>query len=269
MASISDTSPKNTNISHFVNPDFNILGNDLQDFCHTQDDKIIPLTSEQKINTSVGDVVQAVNNFVLELEENETNEPKYESIVDKLADIELNLDNFEDLFSLREYKATSMGSSFQEKTHNIIYKDEKDNTMAMVKIDFKHNRLIMEFLGNNIWKHRYSHPNEVFKTIYNMANSENWSKEDGGVNQFNGNIEFRYKNSDNHVMAAIISTSEGQVENIVQYEYKNGKKSKMINTGLFGETTTIYDTSKEVSLLMSIEIDTDGNIIRISKDFGN
>ena len=255
MASIQNARPENLNYDVIVNSE--------------NKEKTVSFGEPNSLQGQDGlDVLEVANNLAAEFEQ--IAKPQIcTNIVDKLLILDFNLDNYEDFFGLNKYNAHNLSTSFQDKMHNIAYRDADGNTMCIVKIDFKHNKLILDFLANILPKQKYISPNEVFDKVHSVACLENWLKEDGGVNQFNGNLEFRYKDFYDNVMAAIIYNCMGNVENIVRYEYKNGKKSQMVNTGLFGETITIYDTSKEISHLMSVDIDTDGNILRVTKDFGS
>ena len=108
-----------------------------------------------------------------------------------------------------------------------------------------------------------------YDEIVQKAYKKDWTIEDGGVNQFNGDVELRYKDSQNRVMSAIIFTTSKRVDTIVEYFYIDDKKSKMVHTGQLGQTTTIYNTENDMLQMLSIEVDIDGNVRRVTKNFEN
>ena len=65
-------------------------------------------------------------------------------------------------------------------------------------------------------------------------------------------------------MAAVIFKSDGNVDTVVEYEYKNGKKAQMFHTSQYGLSKTIYNEITDSTNLI-IDIDTDGNICCITK----
>lgn len=215
-----------------------------------------------------GSITDATNALVKELEKYNVEQPN-ETFVNQLIQQELNLNNYEEILGLKQYNSVNIKTISNQKIHSIMYNDNDGYTMAIVQIDFQRNKMVLEFLSDILPKQNYNTPKTINDIIVKKAIENNWSTEDGGINQFNGNIEIRYKNADGNVMSAIISTPEGNVETIVVYKYENGKRSQMVNTGQFGQVTTVYSTVKEVLQLMSIEIDTDGSVLRITKNFDN
>ena len=217
-------------------------------------------------------VNQAVNSLIKEYEKQssdnyniiEINRAKDE-IISRLLNTELNFDNYEKVLNLTEYIAFEI-PAFDTNTRNIRYKDKDGNTVAIIQIDNNCNKIRMQSFGNILPKQEYSSPKLVNYRLEQKAKEENWTTEDGGVNQFDGNTEIRYKDSDGNVMAAIITKPGGKTDTIVEYGYENGKKAMMLHTSQFGHSKTYYDIENNSTKLV-IDIDTDGNICGISKGF--
>jgi len=91
-----------------------------------------------------------------------------------------------------------------------------------------------------------------------------WITEYGGINQFDGSVEFRYKDSDGKVIFAIITNKEGSADTVVEYEYVNNKKVRMTYTNTFAQTLTIYN--QNMNLTTSIDIDSNGNILSVTSE---
>ena len=123
----------------------------------------------------------------------------------------------------------------------------------------------MQNFGDILPKQEVFSPAQVAAKLKNMAQYNKWITEDGGANQFNGNIEFRYKDKDGKVMAAIITKPDGIYDMVVEYTYKNDNKYQMLLTNQFGQSMVVYDGSKNSIQQTRIDIDTDGLIVEITK----
>ena len=191
----------------------------------------------------------------------------FPDIVNDLLEAELTDINYEIIFMLNKYQAVELPPS-SYTTRNISYKDSDGITMAKVQIDSKTNKIKIQAFGNIFPKQKFTTPQNVGQRVLNSAIISNWTTEDGGINQFDGNIEIRYKDHDGNVMAAVITKPDGKtIDTIVEYQYKEKKKFSMLHTNQYGQSITIYDCSKDTSQIMCIEIDTDGCIYCITKSF--
>ena len=215
----------------------------------------------QLSNSEVDDCITNINTNNIQIEEND--------VIDSLLLAELNVNNYEQILFLDYFTNEKQKTDFTEKTQDISYSDIDGNSIASVHIDFKDKKLTVEFISKVFIPQEYKSPQVVKEKIDSITKTNNWSIEYGGINPFNGFIEFRYRNSDNNVAAAVITSPDGKIDTVVEYEYLNGKKKKMIFTSHHGQRVTVYDTTKNSLLIMSVEIDTDGNILRIIKSFEN
>ena len=214
------------------------------------------------LNAKVNDLVQNFQHFDNLEEELSTN------VIDNLFNTDLTLDNYELIFHLHKYHAVELQPTENEKVRNIRYKDSDGITMAIVQIYTQTNKIKLQTFGNIFPKQEFTSPEDVYNRILISANWANWSTEDGGINQFDGNIETRYKNSDGNVMAAVITKADGKtVDTIVEYQYKNGKKTGMLHTNQYGQSLTIYDSLNDLSQIMCVDIDTDGCIYSVTRGY--
>ena len=177
----------------------------------------------------------------------------------------LNLFNYEQIFGLSKFYKKTVTYLEDNKIHKLQYFNDTGNIETIAYIDFEKQKLRLEFFDNILQKQKFLSPQEINNNVFDRAYKERWTIEDGGFNRFNGNIEIRYRNNEGLVMATVISERSGHIDTVVRYEYIDGIKSKMICTGKFGETTTIYKPDR--SQLASYEIDSDGNVTYITKDF--
>ena len=186
-------------------------------------------------------------------------------IIENLINRELTLKNFEDIFCLKEFSAIGGTINPEQAVRNVRYKDARGTVVATVQIDTLNKKIRMQNLGDVLPKQECFTPSHVGTKLRNLAKFKKWSTEDGGVNQFNGNIEYRYKDENGNVMAAIITKPDGTFDTIAEYEYKNGHKSQMLLTNHFGQSRVIYDGSSSVNQITRIDIDTDGTIVELTK----
>ena len=192
----------------------------------------------------------------------------YTNVIDDLFNTKLTLDNYETIFRLKDYHAVELQPIQGGKIRNIKYKDHDGMTMAIVQIYTQTNKIKLHTFGNIFPKQEFTSPQDVLNRILVCAEWANWSTEYGGINQFDGNTETRYKNAEGLVMAAVISKNNGKsIDTIVEYQYKNGKKTGMLHTNQYGQSLTIYDSINELSQLMSVDIDTDGCICSLVRGY--
>ena len=180
---------------------------------------------------------------------------------------QLTLNNYEEMFCLSKYTVEGGTINPNQTVRNIRYKDNNGTIVAIIQIDNINKKIRMQNLGDVLPKQECFTPFHVGTKLKNLAKFKKWSTEDGGVNQFNGNIEMRYKDSYGNVMAAIITKSNGIFDTIAEYEYVNNNRSKMLLTNHYGQSIVIYDGSPEVNQITRMDIDTDGSIIEITKIF--
>ena len=205
---------------------------------------------------------------ILSRQTSQTEEEKEEELdfTQKVLNAYLTIDNFEDVFGLKGLKAVELPSSADEGFRSIRYKDIEGTTLAIAQINTDSNKLRLQTFGAVLPKQEFSSPKQVNYRVMSKSKVNNWTTEYGGVNQFDGSIEIRYKDVDGNVMAAVIFKSDGNVDTVVEYEYKNGKKLQMMHTSQFGHSKTIYDDVTDSTKLI-IDIDTDGNICSITRGF--
>ena len=188
-------------------------------------------------------------------------------MIDNILNNQLTLNNYEEMFCLSKYTVEGGTINPNQTVRNIRYKDNNGTIVAIIQIDNINKKIRMQNLGDVLPKQECFTPFHVGTKLKNLAKFKKWSTEDGGVNQFNGNIEMRYKDSYGNVMAAIITKSNGVFDTIAEYEYVNNNRSKMLLTNHYGQSIVIYDGSPEVNQITRMDIDTDGSIIEITKIF--
>lgn len=212
----------------------------------------------------------AVNSVICECENNNGNESKHEKFdedidfTEKVSRIELTVENFEDFFGLKELKAVELPCSSDENIRSIRYKDNNGITHAIAQINTDSNRIRLQTFGDILPKQEFINPQQANYKVMSKSKANGWTAEYGGVNQFDGSLEIRYKDVSGHVMAAVIFKSDGNVDTVVEYQYQNDKKIQMLHTSQYGHSKTIYDDVTDVTKLI-IDIDTDGNICCITK----
>ena len=177
----------------------------------------------------------------------------------------ITLDNYEEVFSLQNYYPMGGTVNPEQSVRNIRYRDKKGTIVAIIQIDTVNKKIRLQNFGDILPRQESFSPSQVAVKLQNMARFNNWITEDGGVNQFNGNIEFRYKNFKGEVMAAVIKKPNGVYDMVAEYSYKNGKKSQMILTNQYGQSRVVYDGSEKCIQETRIDTDTDGMIVEITK----
>jgi len=220
--------------------------------------------------TEVDSIIKdAVKNVIISsekcIEESITTDTDFTSII---LNANLTLENFEDIFCLRELKAIELPTSSDEAMRSIRYKDVDGITLAIAQINTDCNKIRLQTFGNVLPKQQFINPQQVNYRVMSKSKINNWTAEYGGVNQFDGSIEIRYKDENENVMAAVIFKSDGNVDTVVEYEYENGKKTQMFHTSQYGHSKTVYDTITDSTKLI-LDIDTDGNICSITRGFSN
>ena len=188
-------------------------------------------------------------------------------IIENLIYNELTLDNYEEMLCISKFKAMGGTINPNQSVRNIRYCDQKGCIVATVQIDTINKKIRMQNLGDVLPKQESFTPYQVGTKIQNLAKFKKWTTEDGGINQFNGNIEVRYKDENGNVMAAVITKPNGTFDTIAEYEYTSGNRSQMLLTNHYGQSKVIYDGTSAVNQLTRIDIDTDGMIIEITKVF--
>ncbi len=184
--------------------------------------------------------------------------------IQSLTERTLTINNFEDVFCLKEFKRSELTFANDKNICFIRYTDQDENTSATVKIDMLTKKLKLEAFGSHFQKQKFITPEQIYFRVKEKAIRENWTVEYGGLNQFDGTVEFRYKEADGRVLFAIITKKDGSVDTVVEYQYINNKKSKMIHTNSFLQTQTFYNNDK--NLATSIDIDSNGNIQSITSE---
>ena len=192
----------------------------------------------------------------------------YAKLFDNILSSELNINNYEEIFYLQDYTAFTGTINPEQAVRNIRYKDRFGRIVAIVQIDTLSKKIRMQNIGDILPKQECFSPKEVGIKIQNLAKFKKWTTEDGGRNQFNGNIETRYK-KDGVVMASIITKDNGVFDTIAEYEYKNGNRSKMLLTNTNGNSIVIYDGTNNVNQTARIDIDNNGSIIEITKVYND
>ena len=233
--------------------------------------------AEPKVAT---DDIEEVDNIIKKtvnavVQENEKNSIRQLSLIkqdedftEKVLNANLNLDNYEDIFSLKQFKAVELPFSADENIRSIRYKDNEGTTLAIAQINTDCKKIRLQTFGKVLPKQEFVNPQQVNYRIMSKSKANNWTTEYGGINQFDGSIEIRYKDSEGNVMAAVIFKSDGSVDTVVEYQYCNGKKSQMFHTSQFGHSKTIYDDATDNTRLI-VDIDTDGNICCVTRGFSS
>ena len=229
-------------------------------------------------DNDVDDVNKKVNDTVSEFEKMDLPYKScFDEFVDKIAseildyllNIDINPETFEDLFCLSSYESSTFPNIQEQNVQNIKYRDSEKNTIALVQIDRNNNKIRLQSFGNVFPKQRYEKPLKIVSKIDKFISTENIEIEDGGINQFDGNIETRYKDIFGNVRAAVImKPDKKKIDTVVLYQYSNGKKYKMIHSDQYNLSVTIYNIETD-STFMTIDIDTDGNIYGITVNFNN
>lgn len=187
---------------------------------------------------------------------------------DKIISEKLTLNNYEDLFLLKSFKKIGGTINPEQAVRNIRYQDRHDIIVATVQIDTTNKKIRIQNLGNIFPRQECFTPEQIGEKLKNLAKYNSWKIEDGGVNQFNGNLEYRYKDEKENITAAIITKPDGKFDAIAEYEYNNlGLRTQMLLTNYYGQSKVIYDGSPSTIQLTRIDIDTDGMIIEITKVF--
>ena len=187
---------------------------------------------------------------------------------DKIISEKLTINNYEDLFLLKSYKKIGGTINPEQAVRNIRYQDRHNVIVATIQIDTVNKKIRMQNLGDILPKQECFTQEQIGEKLKNLADFNKWEVEDGGENQFNGNLEYRYKDKYKNIMAAIITKPDGKYDTIVEYEYNQKNfRTKMLLTNHFGQSIVIYDGSPSVTQLTRIDIDTDGMIIEITKVF--
>ncbi len=221
------------------------------------------------------DVNSAVNSVISELDKRDYCNNLYDKFINDTAseflnylnNIDINPDTYEDLFCLSSFKSSTFPNIQEQNVQNIKYKDNDGNTVALVQVDRNNNRIRLQSFGNVFPKQEFKNPINVVSAIEKFIFSEQWDIEDGGINQFDGNIETRYKDQSGHVKAAIITKPDKKsIDTVVLYQYSDNKKYKMIHYSQYNLSVTIYDPESG-STFMVIEIDTDGNVCGITINY--
>lgn len=186
-------------------------------------------------------------------------------IIENIINQNLTIDNYEKVFFLDNYFAMGGTINPEQAVRNIRYRDRKGTIVAIIQIDTVNQKIRMQNFGDILPKQESFSPAQVVAKLQNLAKYNKWTIEDGGVNQFNGNLEYRYKDSEGNVMAAIITKSNGSYDMVAEYFYNNGYRAKMILTNQFGQSLVVYDGSEKVVQQTRIDIDADGSIVEITK----
>lgn len=181
----------------------------------------------------------------------------------------LTLENYKEILCLQEYTPFGGTINPEQAVRNIRYNDESGIIVATVQIDTINKKIRMQNLGNILPTQECFTPYQVGTKVQNLAKFNNWSTEDGGINQFNGNIEIRYKDKHGNVMAAIIKKENGLIDTVVEYKYKSGNRYQMILTNYYGQSTVVYDGTEKVNQVARIDVDNGGSIVEITKVFSD
>ena len=221
--------------------------------------------------TEVDSIIKdAVKNVIIDNEKciEESISSNNTDFTETILNANLTLGNFEDIFCLRELKAIELPTSSDEAMRSIRYKDDDGITLAITQINTDCNKIRLQTFGDILPKQQFINPQQVNYRVMSKSKTNNWTAEYGGVNQFDGSIEIRYKDENENVMAAVIFKSDGNVDTVVEYEYEDGKKTQMFHTSQYGHSKTVYDTVTDSTKLI-LDIDTDGNICSITRGFKN
>lgn len=223
------------------------------------DDKINQMLLSELQNN--GKLSEAEIKFLSLSKEKAGSSKTIQNIVQK----EINLENYEEIFSLQNYKPIGGTINPNQAVRNIRYRDKQGTIVAIVQIDSVNKKIRMQNFGDILPRQEVFSPSQVAAKLQKLAQYNEWTTEDGGINQFNGNLEYRYKDSDGNVMAAIITKPNGSYDMVAEYFYINGSKSQMLLTNQFGQSIVFYDGSDKGVQKTRIDIDTDGFIVEITK----
>lgn len=188
-------------------------------------------------------------------------------IINKILYSEMTLENYKILLCLDQFTEQGGTVNPNQTVRNIRYKDKSGAIIAIIQIDTINKKIRMQNLGNVLPTQECFSPYQVGTKIQNLAKYNHWTTEDGGVNQFNGNTEIRYKDSNGNVMAAVITKENGIFDTIAEYEYSSGYRSKMLLTNTNGQSIVVYDGSEKVNQIARLDIDNNGTIIEITKSY--
>lgn len=210
-------------------------------------------------------IKHSVDNNIQDCEDNISKESTPEvDFTEKILNAELTINNFEDIFNLKELHAVELPSSSDENFRSIRYQDNDGITLAIAQINPDINKIRLQTFGGVLPKQEYVNPQQANYKIMSKSKVNGWTTEYGGINQFDGSIEIRHKDADGKVMAAVIFKSDGNVDTVVEYRYQNNKKTQMLHTSQHGLSKTIYDVQKDSTKLI-VDIDTDGNICCVKR----
>ena len=168
--------------------------------------------------TDIDDIVnQAVNNIILECEENlykevcETAREESADFIEKILNTDINIRNFENIFCLKEFKAIEFPQAEDDNIRNIRYKDYDGITHAIAQINTDTNKIRLQTFSDVFPKQEFINPQQANYRVMSKSKTNNWTTEYGGINQFDGSIEIRYKDVNEKVMAAVIFKSDGNI----------------------------------------------------------
>jgi len=186
-------------------------------------------------------------------------------VINRIIGAEMTLDNYEEVFCLKDYLPVGGTVNHEQAVRNIRYRDRKGTIVAIIQIDTLNKKIRMQNFGDLLPKQEVFSPTQVALKLQKMAQYNKWTTEDGGVNHFNGNLEYRYKDLNGNVMAAIITKPNGVYDMVVEYFYENGNKSQMLLTNQYGQSRVVYDGVENGVQKTRIDVDGDGLIVEITK----
>lgn len=186
-------------------------------------------------------------------------------VIKNIIERDITTENYEEFFCLKKYHPVGGTINPEQAVRNIRYSDKKGTIVAIVQIDTVNRKIRMQNFGDVLPRQEVFTLSQVAAKLQNLADYNKWITEDGGINQFNGNIEFRYKDAEGNVMAAVITLPNGAYDMIAEYSYKKGRKSQMLLTNQFGQSRVTYDVNKKGVQQTRIDIDTDGLIVEVTK----
>jgi len=180
----------------------------------------------------------------------------------------ITLNNYENIFCLKNYQEIGGTINPEQAVKNIRYRDKHGTIVATIQIDSINKKIRIQNLGDIFPKQECFTPEQIGEKLKNLAVFNSWITEDGGVNQFNNNLEYRYKDKNGNVMAAIITNPDNKFDTIVEYKYNlQNIRTEMLLTNTNGQSRVIYDGSPSAIQLTRIDIDSDGTIVEITKIF--
>ena len=217
------------------------------------------------VNNAVSKIIQECESSITKEVSSKSSENELE-FTEKILQTNLSLDNYEEVFGLKGLKAVELPFSSDEEVQSIRYKDNEGITLAIAQINKDINKIRLQTFGGVLPKQEFINPQQVNYRVMSKSKTNGWSAEYGGINQFDGSIEIRYKDADGKVMAAVIFKSDGNVDTVVEYQYHNDKKTQMLHTSQHGHSKTIYDDETDTTKMI-VDIDTDGNICCVTRGF--